>query len=89
MHCLKRHRNKISGFGPLLLTMAGREMKIEDDIADEKEADEVMFSRFSVGDLVQVIFDSLPWHPGFRIRVNDLCRVAMLMVYGTDAKFWR
>jgi hypothetical protein len=32
-------------------------MKVESEIADEeREADEVMFSRFSVGDLVQVIY---------------------------------
>ncbi len=39
-------------------------MKVEDEIAnDEKEAEEVMFCRFSVGDLVQVLYVVLSQHP--------------------------
>ena len=41
-------------------------MKVEDEIAnDEKEADEVMFCRFSVGDLVQVMYSVISWHSAF------------------------
>ncbi len=56
---LKRHFNN---FCPGLVRRV--RMKVEDE-NDEKEADEVMFCRFSVGDLVQVIHSALLWLPAF------------------------